>query len=66
MAEASIVGMDIVLREVERIIKYRFDDHNLLFSSLRKLSTDHVEGRPNTPPPNFLIQMPQLALNAVG
>ena len=66
MAEASIVGMEIVLFEVERIIKYRFVDHNLLFSPLGRLSTDHVEGRPNIPRLGFLVRMGQLALDAVG
>ena len=66
MAEGSIEGMDTSLREVEKIINYRFNDPSLLICSLWELSTDHVERRPNIPRPEFLVRMGQLALDSAG
>ena len=66
MAEASIEGMDISLREVERIIGYQFNSHGLLTCSLWELSTDVVDPPPNLPRPDFLVRMGQIALDAIG
>ena len=66
MAEASITGMGIAVREVERIINYQFNGYSLLICSLRELSTDHVERRPNNPRLEFLVRMGQFALDAAG
>ena len=67
MAEAaSIEGKEIALHELERIIKYQFNDYSLLFCTLWALDTDHLEPQPEIPRPQLLVRMGRLALDVVG
>ena len=66
MCEASIEDMEIELREVERIIGYRFNCPILLTCSLWQLSTDVFEATRYPPRPEFLVRVGQTALDAIG
>ena len=66
MTKASIQGVDPALCEVERIIGYRFNHHNLLTCSLWQLSTDVLDPESNIPRPEVLAGMGQIALDAYG
>ena len=51
---------------IPRIIGYCFIDHNLLTCSLWHLSTDVIDPQINSPRPEILVRMCQVALDAYG